>query len=315
MAHAPTQPDLAIIIVNWNTRQLLLDCLAAIPAATPGITAEIWVVDNGSTDGSVTAVQSYHPEVRIIANRDNKGFAAANNQAIRASDSRHVLLLNSDTVARPGSLTALARFLDAHPEVGMVGSRLLNPDGSLQPSWAMFPSIFTELVGKKLRLRWRYPTRDGSRAYSTDWVDGAVLMIRRSILPQVGLMDEHYFMYSEEVDWCYRTRRAGYQICYLPDAEVVHLGGQSSKQAATRMKYELYRSKLRFFNKHYGRPVATLFGLGLQMIFLGKATIGGAVLAVTAARHPVGRAFARDGGLLLAALGSQVWNLPRGEQP
>jgi GT2 family glycosyltransferase len=273
------------------------------------------VVDNGSSDGSVAAVQAHYPEVRIIANRENRGFAAANNQAIRASDSRHVLLLNSDTVARPGSLAALVRFLDAHPEVGIVGSRLLNPDGSLQPSWAMFPSIFTELVGKKLRLRRRYPTRNGARAYSTDWVDGAVLMIRRSILPQVGLMDEHYFMYTEEVDWCYRTRRSGYRVCYLPDAEVVHLGGQSSKQAATRMKYELYRSKLRFFNKHYGRLVATMLGLGLQLIFLGKATIGGAILVATAARHPAGRTFARDGGLLLAALGRQTWHLPIGEHP
>ncbi|MGQ9926363.1 MAG: glycosyltransferase family 2 protein [Chloroflexaceae bacterium] len=307
MTHTSMPPDLAIIIVNWNTRQLLLDCLAALPAATTGISAETWVVDNGSSDGSVAAVQAHYPEVRIIANRENRGFATANNQAIRASDSRHVLLLNSDTVARPGSLAALVRFLDAHPEVGIAGACLLNPDGSLQPSWAMFPSIFTELVGKKLRLRWRYPTRDGTRAYSTDWVDGAVLMIRRSILPRVGLMDEHYFMYTEEVDWCYRTRRAGYRVCYLLDAEVVHLGGQSSKQAATRMKYELYRSKLRFFNKHYGRTMATMLGLGLQMIFLGKATIGGAILVATAARHPAGRAFARDGGLLLAALGRQTW--------
>lgn len=307
-------PDLAIIIVNWNTRQLLLDCLAALPAATAGIDAETWVVDNASRDGSVEAVREQYPEVRIIANKENLGFAIANNQAIRASDSRHVLLLNSDTIARPGSLAALVHFLDAHPDVGVVGSRLLNPDGSLQPSWALFPNLFTELIGKKLRLRWRYPTTDGTLAYGTDWIDGAVLMIRRSILPQVGLMDERYFMYTEEVDWCYRTRRAGWKVCYLPESEVIHFGGQSSKQAATRMKFELYRSKLRFFGKHYGRPAAVLLGLGLQFIFLGKATIGGMVLMATAARHPMGRAFARDGGLLLMALGRHIWQAPLPEQ-
>ncbi len=310
----PTQPDLAIIVVNWNTRQLLLDCLAAIPAATAGIVAETWVVDNGSADGSVEAVRAQHPEVRVIANRENKGFAAANNQAIRASDSRHVLLLNSDTVARPGSLTRLVRFLDAHPEVGIVGSRLLNADGSLQPSWAMFPTLPAELVGKKLRLRRRYPTVDGSRAYRTDWVDGAVLMIRRAILPQVGLLDEGYFFYTEEVDWCYRTRRAGWHVCHLPEAEVVHLGGQSSKRAPTRMKLELYLSKLRFFGKHYGLPVATMFGLGLQAIFLGKATIGGAILAATRARHPVGLEFAREGALLMAAVSRHTGRPPARER-
>lgn len=307
-------PDLAIIIVNWNTRQLLLDCLASLPAATDGIHAETWVVDNGSGDGSVEAVRTQYPEVRIIANRENLGFATANNQAIRASVSRHVLLLNSDTIARPGSLTALVRFLDAHPEVGIVGPRLLNPDGSLQPSWALFPTIFTELTGKKLRLRWRYPTADGTLAYSTDWVDGAALMIRRSILPQIGLMDERYFMYTEEVDWCYRARRAGWKVCYLPGSEVIHFGGQSSKRAVTQMKFELYRSKLRFFRKHYGRLAAVTLGLGLQFIFLGKAIIGGIILALTAARHPLGRAFARDGGLLLVALSRHIWSRPLPEQ-
>lgn len=307
-------PDLTIVIVNWNTRQLLLDCLAAVPGATAGIIAETWVVDNGSSDGSVEAVRAQFPTVHIIANQDNRGFATANNQAIRVSSGRHVLLLNSDTIARPESLSRLVRFLDAHPEVGIAGSRLLNADGSLQPSWAMFPSIPTELVGKKVRIRRRYPTVDGSLAYSTDWIDGAVLMIRRSILDQVGLMDESYFMYTEEVDWCYRTRRAGWKVCYLPDSEVVHFGGQSSKKAATRMKAELYLSKLRFFGKHYGPMPTVTLGLGLQAIFLGKAILGGAILAATSARHPTGRDFARDGALLLMAMNRRPWWKPIPEQ-
>ncbi|WP_129672311.1 glycosyltransferase family 2 protein [Candidatus Chloroploca sp. Khr17] len=308
------QADVTIVIVNWNTRQLLLDCLAALPEATEGITAETWVVDNGSVDSSVAAVREAFPEVQIIANRDNRGFATANNQAIRASDGRHVLLLNSDTIAQPASITRLVHFLDTHPEVGIVGSRLLNADGSLQRSWALFPNLLTELVGKKIRLRWRYPTIDGTIAYSTDWIDGAVLMIRRGILGQVGLMDERYFMYTEEVDWCYRTRQAGWKVCYLPASEVIHFGGQSSKRSATRMKAELYLSKLRFFGKHYGDLARTTLGVGLQTIFLGKATLGGIILLATAAKHPTGHAFARDGALLLMAVQRHTWRRPVAEE-
>jgi GT2 family glycosyltransferase len=308
------RPDLTIVIVNWNTRQLLLDCLASLPAATIGVTSETIVVDNGSTDDSVAAVREHFPDVRLIVNTANKGFAAANNQAIRASDGRYVLLLNSDTIARPLALARLVPFLDRHEDVGVVGPRLLNRDGSLQPSWAMFPRLWTELVGRKLRLRRPYRTIDGSRAYATDWIDGACMAVRREMLDSVGLLDESYFMYTEEVDWCYRIRRAGWQICYYPDAEVVHFGGQSSKRAATRMKAELYLSKLRFFGKHYGRTKAIAFGLGLQAIFLGKAIIGGALLTVSAGRNPVGQDFARDGGLMLTTINRHTWKEPVAER-
>ena len=280
MAHASTQPDLAIIIVNWNTRQLLLDCLAAIPAATPDIAVETWVVDNGSADGSVAAVQSHYPEVRIIANGDNKGFAAANNQAIRASNSRHVLLLNSDTLPGAGSLSALVRFLDQHPRVGIVGPELLNGDGSVQLSYASFPTLASELTGRNLRRRQRFATSDGSEAYRVDWIGGACFAIRRTAIEQFGLLDERYFMYTEEADWCFRARRAGWEVCYLPGAEVVHLGGQSSRMVSTRMKAELYRSKLRFFGKHYGSLRTHILGIGLLAIFLTRATAGALVTAV-----------------------------------
>lgn len=299
-------PDVSIIIVNWNTRQLLLDCLASLPAATRGIEAEIWVVDNGSHDGSVAAVARHFPDVFIIANPDNRGFATANNQAIRASSGRCVMLLNSDTITRPGSIQRLVHFLDTHPQVGVVGPRLLNADGTLQPSWALFPNLLTELTGKKIRWRRRYPTVDGSPAYETDWLDGAAMVLRREVLKQVGLLDESYFMYTEEVDWCYRIKRAGWPICYLPTADIVHFGGQSSKQAATRMKAELYFSKLRFFAKHYGQGTARLLGHGLQMIFFLKATIGSLLIACSGGRHAVGKHFVRDGSLLWAAIGRRV---------
>ncbi len=300
------KPNVSIIIVNWNTRQLLLNCLAALPAATDGLETEIWVVDNGSRDGSVDAVQRYFPDVFIIANPENRGFATANNQAIRASSGRYIMLLNSDTIAQPASISRLVHFLDTHPRVGVVGPQLLNADGSLQPSWACFPNLLTELIGKKIRWRRRYPTLDGSPAYETDWLDGAALLLRREILTQVGLLDEAYFMYTEEVDWCYRIKRAGWQICYLPTSNIVHFGGQSSRQAATRMKAELYFSKLRFFAKHYGRGAARLLGHGLRTIFLTKAAIGSIVIAWNGGRHPVGEQFVRDGGLLWAAIGRRL---------
>ncbi|MCS6887033.1 MAG: glycosyltransferase family 2 protein [Chloroflexus sp.] len=299
-------PDVSIIIVNWNTRQLLLDCLAALPAATAGIEAEVWVVDNGSRDGSVAAVAAAFPEAFIIANPDNRGFATANNQAIRASSGRHVFLLNSDTIAQPDSITRLVHFLDTHPEVGVVGPRLLNADGSLQPSWAMFPNLLTELTGKKIRWRRQYRTKDGSPAYATDWLDGAAMLLRRAVIKQVGLLDEAYFMYTEEVDWCYRIKRAGWHICYLPSASIIHFGGQSSKQAVTRMKAELYFSKLRFFAKHYGASAAWLLGMGLQIIFFAKATIGSLLMVAGGGHHPTGEQFVRDGGLLWAAIGRRA---------
>lgn len=303
-----TPPDLTIIIVNWNTRQLLLDCLAALPAATGDISTESWVVDNGSSDGSVEAVQAQFPATRVIANRGNRGFAAANNQAIRASRSRHVLLLNSDTVPRAGSLKALVDSLDAHPEVGIAGPRLLNADGSVQLSYAAFPNLRSELLGRNVRARRHYgPPQDG--AYAVDWVGGACFLIRREAITVAGLLDEDYFMYTEEADWCFRVRAAGWEVCYYPAAEVVHLGGQSSRMASTHMKAELYKSKLRFFRKHYGWPRTLALWLGLQTIFLAK-TVGGALLAVTPERGAAGKAIARDSGHILSALSRQLRHPP-----
>jgi len=304
-------PDLVVVIVNWNTRALLLACLTALPAATAGLAVETWVVDNGSTDGSVAAVREHFPRTNVIANQGNLGFAAANNQAIRASQSRSVLLLNSDTVPAPGALTVLVRFLDAHPQVGVVGPRLLNADGSVQLSYAAFPNLRSELLGRNLRGRRPFAAAD-AEAYAVDWVGGACFLIGRAALNAAGLLDEGYFMYTEEADWCFRVRAAGWEICYAPQVEVVHLGGQSSRMASTRMKAELYKSKLRFFSKHYGRAHTLALGLGLQAIFLAKLVVGGLVAAVPG-RSTAGRALARDSGLILGALSRQLGD-PRAQE-
>lgn len=264
---------LSIIIVNWNTRDILLNCLASIEAHPPARPYDIWVVDNASSDGSVAAVRAQYPRVQIIENSENRGFAAANNQAICASQGDYLLLLNSDTIVHPNALERMARFLDEHADVGITGACLLNVDGSLQPSWAAFPSLWSELLGKNVRKRRRYHTHSGSEVYAVDWVGGAALMIRRTTVNQIGLLDEAYFMYSEETDWCFRARRSGWTVCYLPDAPITHLGGQSSKRSSARMRAELYRSKIRFYAKHYGKYRAHALSILLRTLIYGKGII------------------------------------------
>lgn len=264
-------PDLSIIIVNWNTRQLLLDCLRSLEASQ--LWVEVIVVDNASSDDSAMAVRAAFPNVRVIENTTNRGFAAANNQAIAQSRGRYVLLLNSDTVVLPHALDRMVAFADAHPTVGVVGAQLLNGDGTLQPSWAAFPGIRSEVLGKNLRVCRPYAETAAGPAYAVDWVGGAALLARRTAIDQAGPLDEQYFMYSEETDWCYRIKQCGWEVCYLSTASVVHLGGQSSRQASLRMKTELYRSKLRFFDKHYAPWRRGLLMLLLHLSIAGKALV------------------------------------------
>jgi GT2 family glycosyltransferase len=274
--HNASRYDVSVILVSWNTRELLLACLAALPAALGNLAAEIWVVDNGSTDGSVAAVHDLVPGARVIENAGNPGFAAANNQAIVASSGRYALLLNSDTVPEPGAIDALVRFAEQHARAGIVGAMLLNPDRSFQASYAGFPTLWSEtlsVTGMGVRLfgRW-YPNAGLQRsqvARCVDYVQGACMLVRRAAIADAGLMDEHYFMYSEEPDWCLRMRRAGWQTWYTPDARIVHHGGQSTRQARRAMVQALYRSKVRFFRLHRSRAAA----LALQAIFVAALRI------------------------------------------
>jgi GT2 family glycosyltransferase len=258
----PTQAKLSVIIVNWNTKQLLLDCIKSIFEQKQDFPLEVIVVDNGSSDGSVAAVAQRFPQTRLITNQDNVGFAKANNQAIRIAYGEYILLLNSDTLILGDALAQMVRFLDAHPEAGAVGCKLLNADGALQLSACNFPDLST-LVFETLYLDKIFPrSRLFGRYYLTYWdhndirevhyVSGACLMVRKRTIEQVGLLDEDYFMYAEEMDWCYRMKKLGWKVYYLPTAEVIHYGGQSSKAIpAETFQYHL-RSLLLFFRKHYG---------------------------------------------------------------
>jgi GT2 family glycosyltransferase len=254
--------ELSIVIVNWNTRDLLLGCLRSIAAHPPRRSYELWVVDNGSCDGSVAAVQRLHPTVHLIANPDNRGFAAANNQALRASSGRYVLLLNSDTEVLPGALEAMCAYLDDQPEVGAVGCRLNNADGSAQRScwrgcpglrsatidglylWRLFPGL---LAHNEVALA------DHDTPQPVDHLLGACIMTRRAVIQQIGLLDESYYLFLEETDWCHRMRSAGWAIHYLPQPRIVHFGQQSMRQIPARTLPLFYASLCRFVRKRGGR--------------------------------------------------------------
>lgn len=251
--------DLSIIIVSWNTRDLTLRCLAALPTAVGGLRWEAIVVDNGSTDGTPGAIGRGFPAVRLIAPGRNLGFAGGNNLGLRAATGRYLCLLNPDTEARPGALAALVAHLEAHAALGAVGPRLLNPDGSEQAVGFRFPSLAQVVLdlfpfGGRFaasRLNGRYPDAPRDRAFAIDFPLGACIVARRAAVEATGPLDEGYHMYSEEVDWCRRMRAAGWAIACLPTAEVVHCGGQSTSQQPARMFVELHRSRRRYFLRYH----------------------------------------------------------------
>ena len=255
---------LSIVIVNWNTEALLRQCLASIVAHPPDGPYEVVVVDNASTDGSVEMVRDEFPAVVLLANEQNAGFAAGNNLAIEASTADMILLLNSDTVVRPGALEALLQFMESHSGAGAAGARLLNPDGTLQPSCFPLPTLLSEglhLFHLDYRQRRAMQTWDVSQPRAVDVLLGACMLLRRAAVQQVGLLDEGYFMYSEEVDYCRRLQEAGWTLHWVPEAEVVHYGGQSTRQVATEMFLRLYAGKLRYFRKHEGRRAGQVYKL------------------------------------------------------
>jgi N-acetylglucosaminyl-diphospho-decaprenol L-rhamnosyltransferase len=265
---------LSIVIVSWNTCDLLRRCLETVFAYAPPVSFDVWVVDNHSQDETVAMVQTAFPQVRLIVNQNNSGFAGANNQAIRASSGEYVLLLNPDTEVRPEAVAALVDFLDERPDAGGAGSMLLNPDGSLQPSCYPMLTGFREL--------WRLLHLDRVRRFGIydmhSWdkvsprrvevIQGASLIVRRSILDRIGLLDDSYFMYTEEVDLCYRIQQAGWSLYWLPQSQVVHYGGQSTRQVAAEMFLHLYGSKVKFFRKHYGRFTTAFYKLTLALASL-----------------------------------------------
>ncbi|HEY64065.1 MAG TPA: glycosyltransferase family 2 protein [Caldilineae bacterium] len=268
--------DLSILIVNWNVTHLLRRCLASI-VASPGVDvygsgrglrAEVIVVDNASTDGSPEMVAREFPWVRLIRNQENVGFTRANNQALDLARGRYLLFLNPDTEVVGEALQIMVRYMEAHPDVGVLGPQLRYADGRIQPSRRRFPTLATAFLESTILQQWwpdnpiarRYYVADRSddEEQDVDWVVGACFMTRRHVVEQIGGFDERFFMYSEELDWCRRARAAGWRVVYLPTARVIHHEGKSSEQAVAARHIHFQSSKVLYFRKHHGAFAAEL---------------------------------------------------------
>ena len=264
--------DLSIVIVNYNTKEFLKGCLKSIYDTVKSIEFEIYVVDNASIDGSAQMVEDAFPTVKLIKNRENLGFARANNQAIEISKGRHVLLLNPDIIAHPKAMENMVEFLDKNSETGAIGARLLNPDGSIQISgyYCKFPSFFQVLFFytalRHIALKSSFLKKefwqhlDTDKACEVDQPPGACLMVKRTVIDQVGFIDENFPLFFNDVDWCYRIKRGGWKIFYYPNAEMTHFGGRSfvSKEINDRIKWGLasYNGLEKFFLKYNRRVTA-----------------------------------------------------------
>lgn len=252
---------LSVIVVSWNVVNLLRVSLETLKKDLGDLDAEVFVIDNDSADGSAEMVRTEHPWVRLIANDSNRGFAAANNQALKLARGEFIFLLNPDTEIKPGAVAGLIRFLEENPKAGIVAPQLLNSDGSIQRSCRAFPT-FLGMVYELLGLSKMFPNHPIFGSYKmldfehdelrqVDQPEGACLMLRREVIDEVGSLDEGFFMLFEEVDWCYRIKQAGWQIWFDPTYQVVHHYGQSIKQVKARMILSSHRGLYRFWNKHY----------------------------------------------------------------
>lgn len=267
-----TASTLSIIIVNFNAQQHLENCLRSLTTAPPTISHDIIVVDNSSIDGSVQAVRAGWPLVRLIENPANVGFAAGNNAGIRASNGTLLLLLNNDTIVPPGAVDALVMTLLAHPEAAVAGPRLVDEAGRPELSFGPMLSPFNELRQKwTIRLHGqavaavtKWVERATRQERYVDWVSGACLLVRRADAERVGLLDERYFLYTEDVDFCAAIRTAGRQVLFTPAAEIVHLRGRSRSTVPGAMNAAYRRSHLAFYDKHHPRW-APLLRLYLRM--------------------------------------------------
>jgi len=236
--------DLSIIIVNFNKSKLLKDCLDSIYKNSKSIKFEIFVVDNGSKDNSVSMIKENFPQIKLIENSSNLGFAKANNQAIKLSQGKYILLLNNDTKILNNALKQMVEFMTAHPNTGGLGPKLLNPDLTSQREGSLLSKRF-----------WNSKT-----PIETNFLTGAALMIRRGVFEKVGLLDENFFFYNEDIDICRRIKKAGWKLYFLPSAQIIHIGQQTKN---IEMIYEGYRGGLHLCKKHYNKFINIIYRLGV----------------------------------------------------
>jgi hypothetical protein len=277
---------LSIILINWNTRDLLLKCVRGLLEDPFTCKAEVWVVDNGSSDGSTEALEGAYPGVRLLRNPSNRGFAAAVNQALTRCRGEYALLLNPDCFPEPGSVELLWRTLSRWPHAAMAGGALTHPDGRPQNSFGAAPTLATELLPKGL-LQALFPRRFPSKRHppsnviEVEAVVGAFVLVRRQAWEDVGGMDEGYFFFLEETDWCLRMARRGWRILHVPQARAVHLQGQSAKRALAAARVEFYRSRYRFFRVHRGSWSERILKAGLVLRCVANWAFSGVAMRLS----------------------------------
>jgi GT2 family glycosyltransferase len=275
--------DVSIIIVNWNTKELLRACLRSVFEETRGVAFEVIVVDNASSDGSAEMTRSEFASAILVENAHNRGFAAANNQGLAVAEGRYALLLNSDTVVLDGAVQKTIAFADLHLDAAVVGCLVRNPDRSLQNTCFMFPSVLNFLLfatyvyrlfprsrifGREQMTWWK---RDDAR--QVDVVTGCFMLVRKEAIEQVGSMDEAFFMYAEETDWCYRFKRFGWTCWFTPSAEIVHLGGGSAPKLSARRARITNASFVLYMSKHWSKPRAFAGRLMIALFYIVRLTV------------------------------------------
>ncbi|MBI1299380.1 glycosyltransferase [bacterium] len=271
-----TDPDLTIVIVNWNGRDLLRACLPTLE--TTPLCTEIIVVDNCSTDDSLAVLQNEFPGVHVVANPTNAGFAVANNQGMRLARGRYILLLNSDTKVIGDALATLVHFMDENPSVGACSPQLLNEDGTLQPSGRAFPTVGQAMLALLPLPTWlraatlpRLERRDYSQIHPVDELSGAALCLRRATLDSVGLFDENFYFFGEDVDLCRRLQQDGWGVVYVPTARVFHLWGGSRRQLSQEMSLLSQRAQVLLMRKHRPGPAALVMTVYALLLTVLKA--------------------------------------------
>ena len=276
------ETDISFIIVNWNTRELLLQCVASVCKTASDRSIEIIVVDNGSRDDSIKVLQEKFPQVHCITNSENRGFGAANNQGFAIMKGRYALLLNTDATMTPGAMDALYGFMESRPDAGMACGQLLNPDGSKQNSHSAFPSLLGLMVNESL-LKWLLPGKFPSKyqhyaqPLPVDSCVGACMIVRKAAMDQVGFFDERYFFFFEETDWARLFWEQGWKVFFVPQAQIVHAQGQSAGANALARKL-FYYSRYQYLRKWHPRQYSYMKGIILLRLGINVIVNSAAVL-------------------------------------
>jgi len=266
--------DLSVVIVSFNVRKFLEECLHSLYKTIKDIQFEVFVVDNQSKDGTVQMLKTEFPNVNLIVNQENVGFVKANNIAFKKSTGKYILMLNPDTVIVQNSFRKTIDYFEQHPKIGAIGCKMLNSDRTLQPSCYNFPSL-REIFGLYFlgnRIFNSLKKINYDKTQVVDFVRGAFMAINRQCLEEIGLLDENFFMFAEESDLCYRMKKTGWKVVYMPDIEIIHHRGKSTEQVSDKMYLQRIRSLIYFFQKNYGKSnmlllrIIIFFGVGLRLL-------------------------------------------------